>query len=233
CVKGCYPKQLLKQWDDYDERKVSENDRPGIFKDDQLFIVFEFADGGCDLSAFQFDNPNQAKSVLIQTAYALAVAEEAFEFEHRDLHIGNVLVKATEDRTVDCTIDGHKVSIETNGVHIFIIDFTMSRLKKDGVIIHCNLADDKTLFEGEGDYQFDIYRLMKEHNGNKWDDFKPYSNIFWLHYLTDCILKKKRFKSNTRVDREVLKDIRQLFKELLDYGSAKDLVINSEFFNPS
>ncbi|KAK6174323.1 hypothetical protein SNE40_017626 [Patella caerulea] len=233
CVKGAYPKQLLKQWDDYNEKSRSENDRPDKFDANQLFIVFEFADGGCDLESFKFDNPLEAKSVLQQSIYALAVAEEAFEFEHRDLHIGNVLVKRTEDEIKSFQLNDETVEIESNGVHVCIIDFTMSRLMKDGLVIHCDLADDETLFQGKGDYQFDIYRLMKDHNENKWESFQPYSNVLWIHYLTDAILKRKKFKSNTRLDREILKEIRTFYKELLEYNSARHLVLLSEFCQPS
>ncbi|XP_050398344.1 serine/threonine-protein kinase haspin [Patella vulgata] len=233
CVKGAYPKQLLKQWDDYNEKSGSENDRPDIFDADQLFIVFEFADGGCDLESFKFDNPLEAKSVIQQSIYALAVAEEAFEFEHRDLHIGNVLVKRTEDKMKSFHLNDETVEIESNGVHVCIIDFTMSRLMKDGLVIHCDLADDETLFQGKGDYQFDIYRLMKDHNENKWEAFQPYSNVLWIHYLTDAILKRKKFKSNTRLDREILKEIRTFYKELLEYNSARHLVLVSEFCQSS
>ena len=34
----------------------------------------------------------------------------------------------------------------------------------DGCSVFCDLSTDPTLFEGQGDYQFDIYRLMKEEN---------------------------------------------------------------------
>ena len=31
CCKGQYPKALLTEWDRYDDRKGSENDRPGMY----------------------------------------------------------------------------------------------------------------------------------------------------------------------------------------------------------
>jgi len=34
----------------------------------------------------------------------------------------------------------------------------------DGVTVFCNLAEDESLFTGKGDYQFDVYRLMKKAN---------------------------------------------------------------------
>jgi len=34
----------------------------------------------------------------------------------------------------------------------------------DGRTVYTDLAKEDTLFTGEGDYQFDIYRKMKEHN---------------------------------------------------------------------
>lgn len=34
----------------------------------------------------------------------------------------------------------------------------------DGCTVYINIPDDDTLFQGEGDYQFDIYREMKKEN---------------------------------------------------------------------
>lgn len=48
-MKGRYPQKLLDAWDVFDQQKQSENDPPGDFDENQLFIVFIFGDGGCDL----------------------------------------------------------------------------------------------------------------------------------------------------------------------------------------
>jgi serine/threonine-protein kinase haspin len=29
----------------------------------------------------------------------------------------------------------------------------------------------------EGDYQFDVYRIMREYNGGAWEDFNPLTNV--------------------------------------------------------
>ena len=34
-----------------------------------------------------------------------------------------------------------------------------------GKTVYLDLADDEDLFQGTGDYQFDIYRTMKQTNG--------------------------------------------------------------------
>lgn len=44
-----------------------------------------------------------------------------------------------------------------------IIDFTLSRMKYDGCFIYNDLSKDPELFTGEGDYQFEVYRLMQKH----------------------------------------------------------------------
>lgn len=65
-VKGSYPAHLLKLWDDYDTRKESENERPDVFDSNQLYIVFELMNGGCDLEAHAFKNAEQSFSVFKQ-----------------------------------------------------------------------------------------------------------------------------------------------------------------------
>ena len=68
--------------------------------------------------------------MLQQVTAALAVAEECMQFEHRDLHWGNVLVKPTEEETVKYCLNGEEFELDTHGVQVNIIDFTMSRLRK-------------------------------------------------------------------------------------------------------
>lgn len=82
------------------------------------------------ICVFQFDTIQQAKSVLSQVAYALAVAEEMLQFEHRDLHWGNVLVRPTDTENIKYRLKGKPVSVPSQGVEASVIDFTMSRLTK-------------------------------------------------------------------------------------------------------
>ena len=101
-----------------------------IFPSDQYFIVFEFSNGGRDLESFEFGTQSEAWGVLHQTALGLAVAENALEFEHRDLHWGNVLICRTEDEFIESCLLGETKMVQTNGVRVSLIDFTLSRLKK-------------------------------------------------------------------------------------------------------
>jgi serine/threonine-protein kinase haspin len=49
--------------------------------------------------------------VLTQVVFTLAVAEEAVEFEHRDLHWGNVMVRPAESRTVAFRLRGVDIEV--------------------------------------------------------------------------------------------------------------------------
>jgi hypothetical protein len=104
--------------------------------------------------------------VFWQTACALAVAESQLKFEHRDLHWGNVLLTSVDkNKTLRYRLNDKDVEVETHGVEIAIIDFTLSRIEFDGVVIFNDLSLDNELFAAQGDYQFEIYRLMQKSNG--------------------------------------------------------------------
>lgn len=99
-------------------------------------------------------------------AFSLAVAESQLNFEHRDLHWGNVLLANVDvNKTVTYKIDGKSYEVLTKGVEVTIIDFTLSRVEYDGVVLFNDLSMDEELFTGDGDYQFEIYRLMQQRNG--------------------------------------------------------------------
>lgn len=53
-----------------------------------------------------------------QVAHALAVAEQALKFEHRDLHWGNVLVAKTRKRNGHFVRDGRSYKFSLCGVKV-------------------------------------------------------------------------------------------------------------------
>ncbi|KAK2166495.1 hypothetical protein LSH36_38g00015, partial [Paralvinella palmiformis] len=210
-VSGTYPSVLLKQWDAFNATKGSENDRPGKIA---AHIILS--------------NMQQVKSILHQVIASLAVAEDALQFEHRDLHWGNVLVKPTTCTQFNYTLQGKPFSIESHGVKVAIIDFTLSRLHKDGCSVFTDLSTDLTLFEGRGDYQFDVYRLMKETNGNNWEAFEPFTNILWIRYLTDKLLNQKNCLQKTNKQSQAInRQLKTLFRQVLNYNSAHHLLKKS------
>ena len=66
-----------------------------------------------------------------------------------------------------------------HGVIATIIDLGLARMDShdsQGEGVHWTPFDDE-VFEGEGDYQFDVYRMMRTHNGDQWDAFRPLTNV--------------------------------------------------------
>uniref|UniRef100_A0A8C2TW14 Serine/threonine-protein kinase haspin n=2 Tax=Coturnix japonica TaxID=93934 RepID=A0A8C2TW14_COTJA len=234
CVQGAYPKYLLKAWDTYKKVMGSENDRPDLFGEEQLFMVLEFEFGGNDLEYMRkkLTSVASAKSILHQVTASLAVAEQELHFEHRDLHWGNVLVKKTDKKELNYVLNGTTCTIPTAGIHVNIIDYTLSRLEKDGLTVFCDISTDEELFEGTGDYQFDIYRQMKAENSNSWTDYHPHSNVLWLHYLSDKLLKNVVYKKkeSTSAMRKIKQQLTKFHKEVLTFGSAREVLRNSSLF---
>ncbi|XP_050303416.1 uncharacterized protein LOC126741126 [Anthonomus grandis grandis] len=226
CVKGKYPKILIDHWEEYDENKGSENDPPDIFKEDQLYVVLDLGNGGQDLEAFVFNNASQAVSMFKQVCYTLAIAEEELQFEHRDLHWGNVLLrKVNTCKKINFKHKGKVKSLKTEGVQVTIIDFTLSRMTHDDVVIFNDLGQDPDLFQAEGDYQFEIYRLMKERNCNDWQKFTPYTNVLWLHYILDKSITALRYNNKmTRSHKQGIQILKDFKECLLKYNSATEFV---------
>ena len=156
--RGPYAPQLLEAWTEYDEKKKSENENPAGFDDDQLYVVFACADGGVDLEHVHLNSAAEARSTLMQITIALAVAEEACAFEHRDLHWGNVLLRRCGvEETRVARLNEVNVEYPTNGLEVSIIDFTLSRLdvggggSKKADVAFCDLEADPELFRGQRD----------------------------------------------------------------------------------
>ncbi|CAO1628054.1 unnamed protein product [Jaminaea pallidilutea] len=173
-----------------------------------------------DLESCELGNWIQAASIFAQVLQALAMAEERFEFEHRDLHWGNVLVAET-DASSDAGANHDEaawkqlIDAPSSGVKATIIDFTLSRLqcpndgKRSGKNLFYDLSRDAEVFKGEAkiDEQFEVYRSMRklvgsasEKNGQDsapaadWSLFEPTTNLLWMHYLVRKLLFESGLK---------------------------------------
>ena len=235
--EGKYPEKLLELWDNFSSVKGTENDRPDVFPVDQLYIALEYGNGGKDLEKYVFRNPDQAMAAWNQVAHTLAVAENSYQFEHRDLHWGNVLIKETKEKKISFTINGETFLVETGGLKTNIIDFSLSRLEDQEGIVFKDLSQDPDLFLGQGtdkggDYQFDVYRMQRKNNEDDWEKFSPKTNIFWLQYLMKKMIqgvhypsqKNKSKKTKSLFNRQ-LEKLKQIESDLDNYESASDLVM--------
>ena len=66
-----------------------------------------------------------------------------------------------------------------HGVLVTVIDLGLARMDSHDATsagVHWTPFDEET-FEGEGDYQFDVYRMMRTHNGDCWREYRPLTNV--------------------------------------------------------
>lgn len=189
CVQDIYHPVLLDSWRAYDFEWCSENCNPKDFLRTQFYVLLEFENGGKALDRFK-GSIEQMESAFLQVACSLAAAEPELEFEHRDLHCDNILVKPTDEKSVEFTLNGKKVCVRTAGIKAFIIDYTLSRLRKGGNVIYTDLSSDTALFKGTGSYQYDVYRIMKDENGGDWEAYNPHTNVLWLGFVLKKLLYK-------------------------------------------
>nr|XP_037289756.1 serine/threonine-protein kinase haspin-like [Rhipicephalus microplus] len=120
----------------------------------------------------------QLESIFLQVACSLAVAELELEFEHRDLHCDNVLVKRTEQDCIKFMLNGRELLVRTAGVKASIIDYTLSRMRKGREVVYTDVSHDTALFKGIGSSHDD------------WEAYHPRTNALWLSYLLHKLTDK-------------------------------------------
>lgn len=188
-----------------------------VFSSTQVYAVLCLAHAGTDLESFKVRSWKEAASILRQVIKICALAEVAIEFEvsarfiflmvlvklmssscalqHRDLHVGNVLVQRIDPnrslttkmstlKLEDPSTPSSSILEPSDEVEVTLIDFTLSRAKRpsDGRVFFDAFIDPE-LFNGEGvseegDYQFDIYRCMQAQTGEEWQGFHPVTNLY-------------------------------------------------------
>ncbi|KAL1585157.1 hypothetical protein WHR41_06501 [Cladosporium halotolerans] len=156
------------------------------YSPDQLWAVIEMQDAGTDLEKLVTQGVSSSIwvvwDVFWQVVLALAKGEGEAEFEHRDLHLGNICVRtpiADGKPLEDSTIDPSK-TLGFTGFESTLIDYTISRASMvasssdptspspsnnptNSQVAYIDLANDPHLFYGDSteEYQYEIYRYMR------------------------------------------------------------------------
>lgn len=149
--------------------------KKGSYGHDQLWAVIEMQDAGTDLERLvekgECTTVWSVWDIFWQVVLSLAKGEEGAEFEHRDLHLGNICVRPVTDSTSPAqtlaqgreAIDVKK-KLNFTSLEATVIDYTISRARiPDSCTAFHDLSLDSSLFEGDStdEYQYDIYRYMR------------------------------------------------------------------------
>lgn len=161
------------------------------YDDTQLWAVVEMQDAGMDceklMEAEGLATIWEIWDVFWGVCLSVAKAEEACQFEHRDLHMGNICVRSSRIKSdvLQPTIkDPLRRRFRFTGFETTVIDYTLSRAdivahqrtptsspstpssRPDFTgqdVAYLDLNKDNALFEGDAseEYQYEIYRYMR------------------------------------------------------------------------
>ncbi|KAK6505477.1 hypothetical protein TWF481_007375 [Arthrobotrys musiformis] len=156
-------------WESKNNERYNPTDR--VFGNTTYHAIIALEDGGCSLDEARWSSWDVPLEIFRQTIKAFAQAEREREFEHRDLHTGNILVrdvkKERENGSKEDTGVGRELEITYAGfedVVVTMIDYTLSRAKipeefGGGVAF---MEMEEGMFDVTGLYQFDIYRIVRD-----------------------------------------------------------------------
>lgn len=167
----------------------------------------------------------QLTSVLVQVIIGLAIAEKVFLYEHRDLHVSNILIKKTSKPLIPFSVDGMDYNIISHGIKATIIDATFSRLTHNGKVYYRDLTSTLRAYGTKKtptrmSLQNRSYRQMVLITQNNWEEFTPKTNLIWLTYLCETLMKNEIMKSNPKL----LEEIKKIRDYTLRVNNTMDLV---------
>ena len=98
----------------------------------------------------------------------------------------------------------------------------------DGELFFVDLEKDEDYFKGEGDYQYEIYRMMRKELGGKWELHSPKTNVFWIHYLVSKMIDGVRYKK--RKGKALLQAFEDFRDKVLQFSNTSQ-VAEDPFFS--
>ncbi|KAL1432032.1 hypothetical protein MTO96_013396 [Rhipicephalus appendiculatus] len=152
------------------------------------YLVTEIQSGWRPLSTQKFTDPAQLESVLEQACWALAVAEAAFEFEHRLPIIDAVLIRPSRSPRVEYTLRGRLERVASAGFKIRLQGFHMARMTIDGIAEYTELSRHSQFIVGKE--EIDVFGKIASMLGTFAYRFKPLTNAVWLQHLAEWLTRQ-------------------------------------------
>ena len=170
--------------------------------------------------------PEQLISVCYQVVLALAVSETIFQFEHRDLHVCNILIKPTKKKHTMFKFRSMQYQVKSFGVKACIIDATFSRMALGNSIYFIDLTSrlKGTITNQNPDGQEIVYQKMYHLIGDRWSEWFPETNIYWLKYFFEQILTCDVFSKNA--DQQQKDSLNGLVKKVDNFKMVSDFFVN-------
>lgn len=223
-LEGKLPSFLMEMFHEWDKDHPKDK-TPSEHRESQLWLLIEMSDAGTDLATLlKESSPDgtclnkekkgtrltlyQAWDIFWSVAEALAHGEMNAEFEHRDLHPGNICIKRKPVGSQSASDEGNStLAPRYTDLEVTLIDYTLSRVTLENGEKIYNSMDDDALFEGKGRslvdrHQYNTYRHMRDVVGshmevpvdvkidNIWSLHFPETNLLWLHHILFVLLKE-------------------------------------------
>jgi len=102
-------------------------------------------------------------------------------------------------------------------------------LLAEGELFYVDLEKDEDYFKGEGDYQYEIYRMMRKELNGKWERHSPKTNVFWIHYLVSKMIDGVKYQSK-RKPRQVVAAFKEFRDRVLRYENTAQIA-EDKFFS--
>ena len=216
----------------------------------QLWLLMEMTDAGQDVDSMLCAARNNRKLYSIRgmsdifwgIAEALMRGEAHAEFEHRDLHAGNICIKI-RDEPLELTAEHGVPRLSKH--EVTLIDYTQSRLTLESGDVLATAIDESIFRQIDDDpdaqRQYDVYRSMRDisRKGKKpgvavsqmWKEYVPMTNVLWLHHMLRELLAVTRKTSNSQEESDMILALKNLGSKLSEgrvthwkYRSARDVV---------
>ncbi|KAI1743562.1 hypothetical protein F4680DRAFT_348148 [Xylaria scruposa] len=227
---------------------------PSRYLDGTKFLVVELGDAGTALEDFELATADQLWDIFFHVAVALARAEVGIEFEHRDLHEGNLCIRKVSEPIPKDERD-RSGYFGFSGLEITILDYGLSRARgvHSSAPVAYDLERDLSIFTSEHAAQCRVYRQMRSFllRGDRvclppkdhrkpyadgidgpitWTIHEPYTNVLWLAYLYEWMVEnfrglKKELNSFKRTTKELWSYLNPEADESMPgFASASDIL---------
>ncbi|VUZ50945.1 unnamed protein product, partial [Hymenolepis diminuta] len=217
-VKGMTPESLANAWLENEVEKMSFVFNYFAVSESQIWILLIFEKCGSRFSHNEIPCFHTRQSIFEQLCLAIATAEKTLKFEHRDLHLSNLLI----DESWNCNVNQLPPSIKLNkityhpcpGPKLTIIDFGFSRISFHGKASYKNMRGLlKATRKRYG--RKNPYQLMRCLLNDNWQVYEPKTNVIWLMYQALKLFPDDEFAYLNQCDRQDVTESTKSFASLV------------------